>query len=87
MRHHGRGRGRGRGRYAEDELGYFGSDTRRGGLGLHLYPAYDSRYGQLSTRDRIERLEGVQRDLEQMAADVAGQLELLKTEEAEHASM
>jgi hypothetical protein len=78
MRHRERGRGAGpahRG-FGNRETGW------RGGLGLRLSPDDRPRYSSLSRRDRTARLEEVQRDLEQMSADIAAELRRLQREEA-----
>ena len=63
---------------------------RRGGMGLgfgHLgFHDHGRRFSRPSTTERVDYLEDVQRDLEEMTADVASQLAWLKQRESERAA-
>ena len=76
----------GRGRSGQDRFDDFEPGFGRGGLGLHHFSRHGSRFNRPSTRDRIEYLEEVQRDLEEMTADVASHLEWLRQRESEQAA-
>jgi len=73
----------GRGRSNFDDFDGPGLGYHRGGLGLHEFGYGATRFERPSTRDRIEYLEEVQRDLEEMTADVAGHLGWLRQRESE----
>ena len=61
-------------------------DHRRGGMGSGLghrgFQDYGRRSGRPSTTERIEYLEDFQRDLEEMTADLADQLDGLRRRES-----
>ncbi len=88
MRHHGRRRGSGMGGGWTDFDDFDG--PRRGfrgaGLGLHHFGYGGGAFGRPSTRERIEYLEEVQRDLEEMTADVASQLDWLRQRASEQST-
>jgi len=63
------------------ERGYGRHGRGMGGFGCGRFG-----YGRPSTRERIEHLEEVQRNLEEMTADVAGRLARLRQREAEQAT-
>ncbi len=87
MRHHGRRRGyrMGRGWSDFDEFDGPRRGPRGAGFGMH-HLGYGSGFSRPSTRERIEYLEEVQRDLEEMTADVASQLDWLRQRAAEQAN-
>ncbi len=83
MRHHGYGHRRGTGRRDFDEFEGPGGGFGRRGPGMRGFGYGGFGYGRPSTRERIEHLEEVQRDLEEMTADVASHLAWLRQREAE----
>jgi len=79
--------GRGRRDYDDDYDDYAGPERRyrRGGRDFrHIGFGCDGpRRRRPSTQQRIEHLEEVQRDLEEMTADVASRLDWLRTRASE----
>jgi len=78
----------GRGRRDFDDFDDFDGPERgyrRGGRGFHRagFGCDGPRRRRPSTQERIEHLEEVQRDLEEMTADVASRLEWLRTRASE----
>lgn len=56
------------------------------GLGHHGFRHEDRRFDRPSTTDRIDHLENLQRELEEMTADVASELAWLKQRDSENAT-
>jgi hypothetical protein len=96
MRHRRRGYGTGRGRRGFDDFDEpgFGPGTGMGpgfgpghgfgrghGMGHFEFEGY--RRGRPTTQERIAHLEEVQRDLEEMTADVASHIAWLRQRESE----
>ncbi len=80
----------GRGRMNPDRFDDYDQGPRRGGMGLgfghHGFHHQGRRFGRPATTERIEYLEDLQRDLEEMTADLAGQLAWLKQRESGQAT-
>jgi hypothetical protein len=59
------------------------SDALYDGVGHHRFGHHGRGFFHLSGEERIEHLEELQRDLEEMTADVASRLEHLRRRESE----
>ncbi len=58
------------------------ADSLCGGIGYHRFGHHGRGLVPRSDEDRIERLDGLQRDLEETTADVASHLEYLRRRES-----
>ena len=59
------------------------ADSLYGGIGHHRVGHHGRGLFHRSGEDRIEHLEGLQRDLEETTADVASRLEYLRRRESD----